>query len=275
MIYRYKIGVKDLGDGWKWVSNVFPRVNHVCLLLNKDIFEYGANSKDNDGKTYERHKNVNKDNSGFDWNELSDLQGVTRCSPDDLERKIINSGNWGKGTYNLFDHNCHNFLQFCLKEIGCPDSMIQKIFYCYTRQQHEYQIRSALGNKNLDIECCQYKNETNIILYDAHGEDNQTFEKIYYNDGAVSFIKTFGSFTLAIDAKWGQAENGTPIILYQYNGTNAQKFYLKDQPGGYVSIHSALDTNYVIDVDGGNTDNSTKIQLWEYHGGNNQKFKLI
>ena len=275
MIYRYKIGVKDLGGGWNWVSKVFPRINHACLLLNKDIFEYGANSQDNYGKTYERHKNVNKDNSGFDWNELSDLQGVTRCSPDDLERKIINSGNWGKGTYNPFTHNCHNFLQFCLKEIGCPDSMIQKIFYCYTRQQHDIQIRSALGNKNLDIECCQYKNETNIILYDAHGEDNQTFEKIYYNDGAVSFIKTFGSFTFAIDAKWGQAENGTPIILYQYNGTNAQKFYLKDQPGGYVSIHSALDTNYVIDVDGGNTDNSTKIQLWEYHGGNNQKFKLI
>lgn len=275
MIYRYKIGVKDLGGGWNWVSKVFPRINHACLLLNKDIFEYGANSQDNYGKTYERHKNVNKDNSGFDWNELSDLQGETRCSPDDLERKIINSGNWGKGTYNPFTHNCHNFLQFCLKEIGCPDSMIQKNFYCYTRQQHDIQIRSALGNKNLDIECCQYKNETNIILYDAHGEDNQTFTKIYYNDGGVSFIKTFGSFTFAIDAKWGQAENGTPIILYQYNGTNAQKFYLKDQPGGYVSIHSALDTNYVIDVDGGNTDNSTKIQLWEYHGGNNQKFKLI
>lgn len=252
-----------------------PRINHACLLLNEDIFEYGANSPNNYDKTYERHRNVDKNQTGYNWNELSDLNGLTRKSPDNLEEKIINSRQWGKGTYDPLSHNCHNFIQFCLKEIGCPDTMIQKIFFCLTRQPHDIQIRSALGNKNLDIECCQYKNETNIILFDAHGDYNQTFTKIYHDDGAISFVKSVGSLNFALDAKWGQAQNGTPIILYLYNGTNAQKFFLKDEPEGYFSIHSAIDRNYVIDVDGGSTDNLTKIQLWEYYGTKNQRFKFV
>ena len=271
MIYRYKIGVKPLGGNWGWVSAIFPRINHACILLDEDLFEYGANAE----KSYERHKNVKKNETGYDWNELSDLQGQTRTSPDKLEQAIIRSGEWGPGSYDARKHNCHNFVQFCLKNIGCKDSMINKIFYCFTRQPHDVQIRSALGNKNLDIEYCQYKNETNIILYDAHGGFNQIFSKIYHQDGAISFIKSIGSMNYAIDARWGNAENGTPIILYLYNGTNAQRFFLEDEPGGYVSIHSALNTNYVIDVDGGNTANSTKVQLWEYHGGKNQRFKFI
>ena len=192
-------------------------------------------------------------------------------SPDDLDAKIIKSGDWNQGKYNCLNHNCHDFLRFCLKEIGCHESMIKKTFFCFKRQPREYQIRSALGEKNLDIECCQYKNEANIILYEAHGDYNQTFKKVYYKDGAISFIKQVGTLYFALDARWGKAEDGTPIILYQYNGTNAQKFYLKDEPGGYVSIQSAINRDYVIDVDVG----KSKIQLWTYHGGNNQKFKFI
>jgi hypothetical protein len=60
MIYRYKIGVKDLGGDWNWVSKVFPRINHACLLLNKDIFEYGANSQDNYGKLMKGIKMLTK-----------------------------------------------------------------------------------------------------------------------------------------------------------------------------------------------------------------------
>ena len=56
MVYRYKVGVKDLGGNWSWVSKVAPVINHACLLLNEDLFEYGAN----DEQSYQRHKNVKK-----------------------------------------------------------------------------------------------------------------------------------------------------------------------------------------------------------------------
>ena len=59
------------------------------------------------------------------------------------------------------------------------------------------------------------------------------------------------------------------------NGTDAQKFRLKNEGGDYYSIHSVLDDNYVIDVCAGKTENYTKIQLYEYNGTNAQKFKFI
>ena len=271
MIYNFKVGVKDLGNFFGIVSKIFPSINHSCLLLNEDLFEYGANSE----KSYERHKNVNKNETGFDWNELSALQGQTKVTPDELENAIIKSGEWNAGHYNAFGRNCHDFVHFCLREIGCPESMVKKNFFVYLRQEGEIQIRSALGEKNLDIECCKYSNNTNIILYQAHGESNQKFKRLCNRDGTISFLKLvpWGDRNLkyALDVKWGKAENGNSIHLYNYNGTNAQKFILKEESGGYFSILSYIDTKYAIDVD----VDTSKIQLWEYHGGKNQRFKFI
>ena len=79
-----------------------------------------------------------KNETGFDWNELSALQGTTRVTPDELENAIIKSGEWNPGHYKVFDHNCHDFVQFCLREIGCPESMIKKTrFLIYLRQEGE------------------------------------------------------------------------------------------------------------------------------------------
>jgi hypothetical protein len=271
MTYKFKVGIKDLGGYTVIISKIFPQITHSCLLLNEDLFEYGANSE----KSYERHKKVKKDETGYNWTELRALQGTTHVSPDKLETAIINSNAWNAGSYNPFNHNCHDFVHFCLDAIGCPSSMIQKDFYCYVKKKFDYQIRSKSANKNLDIEGCKYKDETKIILYKAHGQSNQTFTIIDHPDGAISFVKLVGSIYFAIDARWGEAANGTQIQLYLYNGTNAQKFFLQEEPGGYVSIHSAINKKYVIDVDGGKTDDGTKIQLWEYLGNDNQKFKLV
>jgi len=57
----------------------------------------------------------------------------------------------------------------------------------------------------------------------------------------------------------------------EYNGTNAQKFYLKDRGNGYVSIHSVINKNYCIDV----LNNFNTIQLWESNETNARNFKLI
>ena len=271
MIYKFCVGVKDLGGIASCVSKIFPTLNHSCLLLNNDLFEYGANYN----KSYDRIRNVNKNRTGFDWNELSALQGKTRVSPDELERAIIKSGKWHAGHYKALGHNCHDFVQFCLREIGCSESMINKNFFVYLRQEGEVQIRSALGKKNLDIECCNYSNYANIILYQAHGEFNQKFKRICNRDGTISFLKFvpvgLGYVKYALDVKCGKAENGNSIHLYKNNGTNAQKFILKEESGGYYSILSYIDTRYAIDVD----VDTSKIQLWEYHGGKNQLFKFI
>lgn len=263
-IYRFRVGIKNIGNAIGPFLAKALHMNHACLLLNEDIFEYGANSD----KSYERHKNVGRDSS-YDWDTLSSLSGKTKVSPDSLEKAIQNDGTWGPGYYWATDHNCHDFVRFCLDRIGCPSSMISKEYYCFTHHDLKVNIRSALGEKNLDVCQCKIKNETEIILYQAHGGNNQTFIMMKNNDNTFTFI--IGEH-YAIDVRWGQAANGTQIQIYEYNQTNAQKFYIKDENDGYFSIHSAINSNYVIDVD---TGSNVKVQLWEYHGGKNQKFKFI
>ena len=267
MTYRFRVGVKSLSQPLTGLRNI--GYNHACLLLNTDLFEYGAN----DEKSYERHKEVGRDSS-FDWDELGEaLNGTTYISPDQLETAIINNDKWSKGHYNFLFHNCHDFVRFCLDRIGCPQSMITKIGPCFKRQykKNTVQIRSILGDKNLDIKGNKIENQTEIILYQAHGGESQTFIPNYNFDLTVTFVK--GKY--AIDVRWGEAKNGTVIQIWEQNNTLSQKFILLEHSSGYVSIHSAINPMFVIDVEGACTDDYTKIQLYQYNGSNAQLFKLV
>ncbi len=104
---------------------------HVCLLLNRDLFEYGP-------KGWERHVDVGRD-SKYDWDAIgSALNGTTYVSPDRLETAINNSGEWVAHKYNFYDHNCQDFVQFCMRAIGCPESMIMKKGSVYRNQRRKF-----------------------------------------------------------------------------------------------------------------------------------------
>ena len=270
MAYQFRVGVKNLDQPLSFLGRY--GFNHACLLLNTDLFEYGANTSKFSEKTYERHKDVGRDES-FNWTELGNtLKGGTNISPDELENVIKNCGEWDKGKYNILFHNCHDFVQFCLDKIGCHELMIKKFGPCFRKEKRVVQIRSALDNyKNLDIRGNELKNGTEIILYFAHNGDSQTFFQECYSDGSYSFIKD----GFAIDVRYGEVKYGTPIQIWESNGTAAQRFISKQENGNYVSIHSALNPDYVIDVRHGETENYTKIQLCEYNGTDAQKFKFI
>ena len=133
------------------------------------------------------------------------------------------------------------------------------------------QIRSILGFKNLDIYDCQRRNFAPIILFDAHGRPNQKFKMILNEDNSVTFIND----RFAIDVNGGVVANFTQIQIYERNGTNAQKFYIKYEGDGWFSIHSALNQNYCIDINNACPNNCTKVQLYIGNGTNAQKFKFI
>ena len=79
-IYKFRVGVKNIGNVFGGPLAIFG-YNHSCLLLDKDLFEYGANKE----QSYERHKDVGRDDA-YDWNLLGTaLNGTTKISPDQLE----------------------------------------------------------------------------------------------------------------------------------------------------------------------------------------------
>ena len=132
-VYRFRVG-SPLGS--KSGSSLFSSGggigSHSCLLLNTDLFEYGCPKDD---KGYARLTNVGRIDR-FDWNKVGDaLNGTTYVSPDKLEQAIINSGKWTGDKYNVLNHNCHDFVNFCLEAIGCPASMIKKKWFCYRNQK--------------------------------------------------------------------------------------------------------------------------------------------
>ena len=287
--YTFRVGIKELNIrleklkgpkkpndkniGGKALKNI--GYTHACLLLDNDLFEYGANCNETKEKTYERHKDAGRDIS-FDWNELGDaMNGTTNISPNELEEAIINSKKWEKGHYNFAKHNCHDFVKFCLTKLGCKPCLLNnetflKICYERSRLTNIVKIKSALGDKILDIKGYIAKNEAQIVLKYDYGSGT-TFVPIYNKDKTVTFTKD----GYAIDVQWSQAKSGTIIHLWEKNGTKAQKFFLKER-GEYVSIHSSIDAKYVIEAKNGYTFDETAVQLEEYtEGKKGQLFQII
>ena len=71
-IYKFRIGVKNIGNCFGGILGFFG-YNHSCILISKDLFEYGANKE----QSYERHKNVGRDDS-FDWDLLGTALNGTK-----------------------------------------------------------------------------------------------------------------------------------------------------------------------------------------------------
>lgn len=271
--YTFRIGIRDLDIIGPIATPLGG--NHACILLDKDIFEYGT-QKTKKIKKYERHKNVGKVGS-FDWDYLGQtLNGLTYISPDELENLIKKDGNWGPGKYNFFSHNCHDFVIFCLQKIGFPESNLTK-FICLKRiSPGKVQIKSSYyyDDYSFDIRGAKMENGTEIILYQSHGRKNQTFNMEYNSDNTVTFKN--GDF--AITVKDGEATSGAKIQISECNDTAAQKFYLINSEYGGCNIHSAINPYYAITTCDEEDKNKKmkKINLSYFSQfSSNQRFKLI
>ena len=75
---------------------------------------------------YVRRRNVGRE-EGFDWDRIGNaLNGTTWVQPDELEESIKNSGQWTNGKYDVFTHNCHDFVRECLRIVGTNEGMTLK-----------------------------------------------------------------------------------------------------------------------------------------------------
>ena len=80
-----------------------------------------------------------------------------------------------------------------------------------------------------------------------------------------------GSYVL--DVAGASKSNGGNVQIYEYNGTNAQKWHISSDADGYYTLKSLASGKY-LDVSGGKAANSTNIQQYEGNGTLAQKWLL-
>ena len=75
-----------------------------------------------------------------------------------------------------------------------------------------------------------------------------------------------------LDVANGSCHNGNNIHLWQFNGSNAQKFYWHTNPNGKKYLINA-GCHKAIDIYEASCSDGSNIILWTYHGNSNQEFK--
>lgn len=124
--YKFRIGArallgKNAGTSIPGERHVLYaiNINHRCLLLDNDIFEYG-------NKGWARHKNIGMD-SNYNWKRVpisyiggkyAIYIGRTNVSPDSLYNIIYKSNEWTADKYDLISHNCQDFVNWCIRKIA-------------------------------------------------------------------------------------------------------------------------------------------------------------
>lgn len=135
-----------------------------------------------------------------------------------------------------------------------------------------YFIKSSKNtNKAIDIEGAAITAETNVILWDLKGRNNQKFKFTY--DGNGYYTITSVRSKKVLDIAWSGKENESNV--QQFHSTNSmwQKWMVEQNADGSYSLISAYN-GLSIDLPYGSTENGTNIQLYMPNGGENQKFVL-
>lgn len=78
--------------------------------------------------------------------------------------------------------------------------------------------------------------------------------KIHEDQNGFLTFECSGS-GLALDVSGGKAESGRNVQQYRLNGTIAQKWIAVKGEDGSLTLHSAIDFDYVLDIAGGSSAN--------------------
>lgn len=122
----------------------------------------------------------------------------------------------------------------------------------------------ACGNasrKVWDVAGGSSSNGANVQMYSSNMTKAQLWLVHEYENGFLTFENTGSG--LVLDVSGGIAESGRNVQQYVANGTRAQKWIaVKDTDGG-LTIHSALNFDYVLDIAGGSSSNGVNVQLYK------------
>lgn len=171
---------------------------------------------------------------------------------------------------SLVNGSLHQLSEQLRKILAQLDDQYKNIHACCSSLgiiDPTYIIWNRSTNKVLDLAGNNFKNGTNILLWEMHGEMSQVWS---LHDGGIQHV---GSGKM-VDVSGGSKKNGANIILWE--GTKSggagwnQKWTAK--PNGTL-VNPTLGT--AMDIYGGHSANGTNVISWQAHGGVNQKWEII
>ena len=145
-----------------------------------------------------------------------------------------------------------------------------------TRDDNIYFISPACApNSMIDVSNNDNRSCTNIHLWGMNYTWAQQFQLDrqgcdYY--GSYFTIRKASTNNKVLDVSGGVVSAGRNVWLYEYNGTLAQQWYLKEAGNGRYYIVSRLNRNYVLDISGGGSASGTNIHIWPRNNTKAQQF---
>ncbi|SFC24982.1 signal peptide-containing protein, YSIRK family [Streptococcus gallolyticus] len=137
-----------------------------------------------------------------------------------------------------------------------------------------YHIVSAVDETmGLDVVGASNQNNTNVQIYPNLSDTNQTFKITYLNNGYYSITTNVSG--KALDAAGNGSYNGTNVVIYSPNNSEAQQWIIKESNlEGFFEIISK-NKNMALDVAGGVAKAGNNVQLYIRNGSIAQRWKFI
>lgn len=100
----------------------------------------------------------------------------------------------------------------------------------------------------------------------------QNFEIKCSEDGYYTIKSKENGKVLAVDKE--NVNSGSKIIQQNEQGTDQEKWIIKDEGNNLYSIITKCNTNLYLDVSSGDTKDGTKLQVYENNGTKSQRFEF-
>ena len=132
------------------------------------------------------------------------------------------------------------------------------------RENVPFMITNRHSGLCLDVPC-GFSNGR-IHQFKRHGQINQQWILRKTEDGSVVIISMLSGKCL--DVEYFSYEQSAPLLVWQYNGGDNQKYNFEPLEDGSYKI-TVKHTGFVLDGTWGR-ENGTEVIQWEWHGGDNQ-----
>lgn len=136
-------------------------------------------------------------------------------------------------------------------------------------------LKNMYTGKYLDVAGGKTANGTNVQQYKFNGTNSQKWGIYSHGNGEYSIVsylgRTDGKFTKVLDVSNGLNEENTNVHLWEYNGSDAQKFSIaKTNHESYVLFTKVSNYEKCVQLDGFSCSNSKNVDQYSWVATANQ-----